>query len=255
MKVILVEDEKSARDNMLALLRELDPDIKVLACLESIQQSVDWLSANKAPDLAFFDIHLSDGSSFQIFDQIEVQFPVVFTTAYSEYSLKAFKVNSIDYLLKPIKKAELEFSLNKFKNLKAQYKPKIGKDLLTVLQSTYPQGNRSYKQSILIKKYDGFLPIRTDDIACFYIDSGILYCQLIDLNVYAIHEKLEAIEADLNPNDFFRINRQTLVSRRTIKEVSNHLGGRLLIKPRQNIKEKLFVSKGRVAEFRRWLEE
>jgi len=254
MKVILVEDEKSAQDNMLAILKEVDPSIEVLACLDSILHTVSYFSENPPPDLAFFDIHLADGSAFKIFDQVDVQCPVVFTTAYSEYALKAFKVNSIDYLLKPIKRTELEFAINKFKNAQSK-SSKIGKEILSTLASLYPEGQKQYKKSLLIKKFDGFIPIRTDDIAIFFIESGIVYCKLSNGQNYAVHEKMDGIQEELNPRDFFRINRRTLVSKERIKEVSHYLGGRLLIMSDLETKEKLLVSKGRVADFRKWLEE
>ncbi len=255
MKVILVEDEKSAQDNMLAILKEIDPSIEILACLDSISQTVRYFYENPPPDLAFFDIHLADGSAFKIFDQVDVQCPVVFTTAYSEYTLKAFKVNSIDYLLKPIKLTELEFAINKFKNVQSKSSANIGKEILSALASLYPEGKKQYKKSLLIKKFDGFIPIRIDDIALFYIDAGIVYCQLHDGHNHAVHEKMDSIQDELNPRDFFRINRRALVSKERIKEVSNYLGGRLLIRSDVEAREKLLVSKGRVADFRKWLEE
>jgi two-component system, LytTR family, response regulator LytT len=255
MKVILVEDEKSAQDNMRAILKEIDPSIEVLACLDSIHHTVSYFSENPPPDLAFFDIHLADGSAFKIFDQVDVQCPVVFTTAYSEYALKAFKVNSIDYLLKPIKRTELEFAINKFKNVQSKSSAIIGKEILSALKSFYPEEKKQYKKSLLIKKFDGFIPIRTDDIAFFYIDAGIVYCQMQNGQNYAVHEKMDRIQEELNPKDFFRTNRRALVSKERIKEVRNYLGGKLLIKSDVETKEKLLVSKGRVADFRKWLEE
>ncbi len=254
MKVILVEDEKSAQDNMLAILKEIDPGIEVLACLDSISQTVSYFSKNPPPDLAFFDIHLADGSAFKVFDQVDIKCPVVFTTAYSEYALKAFKVNSIDYLLKPIKRTELIFAINKFKNAQSKSLAKVGKDILSVLKSFYPERQKQYKKSLLIKKFDGFITIRTDDVALFYIDAGIVYCQLHDGQDHAVHEKMDSIQEELDPSYFFRINRRALVSRVRIKEVSNYFGGRLLIRSDVETKEKLLVSKGRVADFRRWLE-
>jgi len=183
-----------------------------------------------------------------------VKCPVVFTTAYSEYALKAFKVNSIDYLLKPIKRHELEFALNKFKNLQSQYQPKTGKDLLTLFRSLYSGQIASYKRSLLIRKFDGFIPVKTDDIACLYIDNGIVYCQLFDNKSYDVSENLNSLEEELDPETFFRINRQVLVARNAIREISNYFGGRLLIKSQVDMKEKLLVSKGRVANFKRWVQ-
>lgn len=255
MRVIIVEDEKTATENMLDMIRVVDAGISVLACLESVQETISWLNDNASPDLGFFDIQLADGLCFEIFEQIDLNFPVVFTTAYSEYALKAFKVNSIDYLLKPIKQADLEFALNKYKNLRSQYLPKASKEILAAIKNVFPEREVQYKKSILIQKHDGFIPLRTEDIACFYIDQGIVYCQLFDNKTYAVHETLDTLEEKLNPERFYRINRQTIIAKDAIQEVSNYFKGKLLIKSNIERKIKLLISKGRVAEFRKWIQE
>ena len=166
MKVLIIEDETTASENLVEMLKEIDPSIEVLHVLESVQQTIRWLSTNPAPDLIFMDIHLSDGSAFTLFSQIDVQTPIVFTTAYDQYALDAFTVNSIDYLLKPIKMVELTRALEKFK--------KWGKtDVIAYLEQMmklHPEGQKAtgYKQALLIPNKDKLLPIKTEDVACIY---------------------------------------------------------------------------------------
>jgi len=252
MRVIIVEDEKSARDNMLALIEEVAPETEVLTCLGSVGEAIDWLNNNHSPDLAFFDIQLADGSSFEIFERYDVNFPVVFTTAFSEYTLKAFKVNSIDYILKPIKKNELEFAIRKYYKLKGNYIPAT--DLMNVIKSISSGISKNYKRSILVKKHDGFVPVLVSDISYFNIESGIVYCILFNSQVHAIHDKMDSIEKDLSPDYFFRASRQVLLSRQSIAGVSNYFGGRLVIKTKPESKERIIVSKSRVAKFKNWIE-
>ena len=163
MKVLIIEDETTASENLMAMLKEIDPSIEVLHVLESVQQTVRWLSANAAPDLMFMDIHLSDGSAFTLFDQMDVQTPIVFTTAYDQYALDAFAVNSIDYLLKPIKTSELTRALEKFR--------KWGKaDVVAYLEQMMKlrpgtKAANEYKQSLLIPHRDKLLPVSLDEVA------------------------------------------------------------------------------------------
>ena len=166
MKVLIIEDETTASENLVEMLKEIDSSIEVLHVLESVQQTVRWLNTNPAPDLIFMDIHLSDGSAFTLFSQIDVQTPIVFTTAYDQYALDAFAVNSIDYLLKPIKTVELTRALEKFKKWS-------NNDVIAYLEhmmKLHPEGQKqtAYKQALLIPNKDKLLPIKTEDIACIY---------------------------------------------------------------------------------------
>lgn len=251
MNVILVEDELSARQNMLAIIEELDINMNVLACLESIEEAVKWIESNPKPELGFFDIQLADGVSFEIFDKTEVTFPVVFTTAFDEYAIKAFKVNSIDYILKPIKKSDVEFAINKYQ--KSQKETIIDKNFLDVIH-TLTNKTDNKKKTILIKKYDGFIPVPVSDFALFFIENGIIYGLTHKEEKYAIDETLDILESKLNTNDFFRANRQFIASRKTIIEVSNYFNGRLLLKTKPKTKEQILISKARVNIFRQWLE-
>lgn len=251
MNVILVEDEFSARKNMLAIFDELDIDINVMACLESIEDAVSWIESNPKPEIAFFDIQLADGVSFEIFDKTEVSFPVVFTTAFDEYAIKAFKVNSVDYILKPIKKSDVEFALNKYQHSKNR--TISDKNLLDVFNTLKNKADNN-KKTILIKKYDGFIPVPVSDFALFFIDNGIVYGLTHKEEKHIIDETLDVLENKLNQTDFFRANRQFIASRTTIIEVNNYFNGRLLLKTKPKTKEQILISKARVNIFRQCLE-
>jgi len=253
MNVILVEDERSAIDNMLALLKDIDPEIRVLACLESIEQTVQWINDNPSPELAFFDIHLADGSSFEIFEKTELKCPVIFTTAYSDYTLQAFKVNSIDYILKPIRKQDLEFAIEKYKAVSKNYSVVNNPDFLNALKSINKQLSQPYKRTILVKRHDGFIPVLTSDIAFFYIENDIVYCYSFEKRKYAIYENLDAIEKQISPEDFFRVNRQFILSRKSIIEASNYFGGRLSVKTNPSADNQILISKSRTTQFKQWL--
>lgn len=251
MNVILVEDELSARQNMLAIFEELSTKINVLTCLEGVDEAVKWIESNPKPDLCFFDIQLADGVSFEIFEKTEVSFPVVFTTAFDEYAIKAFKVNSIDYILKPIKKSDIEFAINKYQN--SQKQTITDKKLLDIL-NTITNKAVSEKKTILIKKYDGFVPVPVSDFAFFFIENGIVYGLTYKEEKHIIDETMDFLENKLNHTDFFRANRQSIASRKSIIEVNNYFNGRLLLKTKPKIKEQILISKARVNIFRQWLE-
>ena len=252
MKVLIIEDETTASENLMAMLKEIDPSIEVLHVLESVQQTVRWLSSNPAPDLMFMDIHLSDGSAFTLFDQMDVQTPIVFTTAYDQYALDAFAVNSIDYLLKPIKTSELTRALEKFK--------KWGKaDVVAYLEQMMklrPGGKGSaqeYKQSLLIPKKDKLLPVNLDDVACFYSTDRKTQVYLKDKRVLDYNRSLDSIIGSLDPARFFRANKQFIVARDCVKEIVIWFDSRLLLKLPIELPEPLFVSKNKAAEFKNWM--
>lgn len=252
MKVLIIEDETTASENLMAMLKEIDPSIEVLHVLESVQQTVRWLRANAAPDLMFMDIHLSDGSAFTLFDQMDVQTPIVFTTAYDQYALDAFAVNSIDYLLKPIKTSELTRALEKFK--------KWGKaDVVAYLEQMMklrPGGKGSaqeYKQSLLIPKKDKLLPVNLDDVACIYSTDRKTQVYLKDKRVLDYNRSLDSIIGSLDPARFFRANKQFIVARDCVKEIVIWFDSRLLLKLPIELPEPLFVSKNKAAEFKNWM--
>jgi len=250
MNVLIIEDEQGAAQNLIAALKEIDSSIHPVAVIESVRDALAWIKNNPAPDLAFFDIRLADGNSFQIFEQTDVPFPIVFTTAYDQYAIQAFKVNSIDYLLKPVRKADLEQALQKFRQI---YKQTDFEALLKVISQLDLGQNKPGKRTFLIHYQDRLIPIETSDFAYFYIRNGIVYGVTFDKQKYIIDQKLDRIEAQVDADNFFRVNRQYIVSRKAIKEAAHFFNGRLKLKVNPAPEDVLLISKAKAPEFKAWL--
>ena len=247
MKVLIVEDETAAAENLAEMLYEIDPGIQVLGNTESVQQTVRWLQGNERPDLIFMDIHLSDGSSFAIFQQMEVEIPIIFTTAYDQYAIDAFKVNSIDYLLKPIKEQDLRQALVKFGKLNQQDTDQYLK-LLKQLTSA-----QEYKSRLLIPNRDKLLPIEVKDVAFFYSTNKNTEIYLNDGKHFPCTMSLDQLLTQLNPNEFIRANKQFIVSRTAITNITIWFDSRLLVNVCVDVPERIYVSKNRAAEFKNWI--
>ena len=228
MRVLIIEDETAASENLIAMLQEIDSEIEVLQVLESVQQTVRWLSSHPAPDLIFMDIHLSDGSAFTLFQEMEVTVPIVFTTAYDQYALDAFTVNSVDYLLKPIKTSELTRALDKFK-----------------------RGN--YTTSLLVPVKDKLVPVSMDDVVCIYSTDRKTQIYLKSGQMMLYSRSLDSIAGGLDPSKFFRANKQYIVARDCVKEIVVWFDSRLLVSMPIELPEPLFVSKNKAAEFKNWM--
>ena len=250
MKAIIVEDEDIAAKSLQLLITETDAEIEVLATLQSIEESVEWFRSRPMPDLVFMDIHLADGSSFSIFEEINILCPIIFTTAYDEYALKAFEVNSIDYLLKPISKKHLERAIFKLKNLKI--KPEENIKLFNKLLEGIKQTKPSYKTYFLVAEKDRLIPLATDEIAYIYINSGIVKAVTLNNKASYLDQSLDDIAQQLNPTSFFRANRQFIVSHKAIKDISLWFGGKLSLNLTTSVSEHIFVSKAKVSEFKKW---
>jgi two-component system, LytTR family, response regulator LytT len=248
MKVIVVEDEAGAADNLLLLLKEIAPQTDVLATLASIEQTVEWLSDHAHPDLAFFDIQLEDGLSFEVFRQVEIDFPVIFTTAFDEYAIEAFKVNSVDYLLKPIKEHDLRFSLDKYKRLN---KGNVSHALIRKIIDSMPGPGEG--STFLIHYKDKLIPVADKDFAFFYIDNGLVHGCTHTHQTYPIEHTVEELEAKLNARQFFKANRQFIVNRAAVKEIEFYFNGRLLLRLSPPAKDAVLVSKARVPVFKEWM--
>lgn len=252
MKVLIIEDEKRAAQRLVNLIEETDKNIVVLDILESIEESVNWLTANTQPDLIFLDIHLSDGLSFSIFNKVNISSPIVFTTAYDEYSLKAFDLNSIDYLLKPIDKTKLERSLTKWKNF---HRSTVNQnnDLKTLLE-TIKSKNKIFKTRFLISKADSFLIVPTDEIAYFYSEEKLSFIKTHNNMRHMLDESLDTIYDSLDPSIFFRINRQIIISINSIKAIHNYFNYKLkldITPPTENLNT--VISRLKVSEFKEWV--
>ncbi len=248
MQVIIVEDEKHARDNLEKLLRELDPSIGIQAKLDSVRSTVAWLQANKT-DLIFLDIHLADDLSFKIFEQIEVTAPVIFTTAYDQYALRAFKVNSLDYLLKPIDKEELAFSLEKYR---ATRPPKPAIDVAQLLQ-TLQQPKRSYQQRFLVHRREKILSVKTEDIAYFEGEDRYVWLVKRDGNRFIVEYKLSDLEDLLDPTHFFRLNRSFIAHFEAIDKITVLSKSRVKVDLKPAAQREVVVSTEQTRDFKAWL--
>lgn len=249
MKALIIEDEVLAAQSLQKLITEVAPDTEVIATLQSIEESVGWFHENPMPDLVFMDIHLADGSSFAIFEQVEINCPIIFTTAYDEYALKAFEVSSIDYLLKPINRNDLTRAMNKYKSLVANNSidNQAITDLLQNLGTT-----KKYKSCFLVPERDKLIPLATANIAYFYIDTKTVKAITLDDHTYYMSQTLDDIMLQLNPNDFFRANRQFIVSRKAVKDLTIWFGNKLSLNLTVNIPEQIIISKAKVSEFKNW---
>lgn len=246
MKILIVEDETAAYDNLVEILSEIDPEIQIAGSTESIRQTIKWLESNQNPDLILMDIHLSDGSAFAIFDKLTVETPIIFTTAYDEYAIEAFKVNSIDYLLKPIKPEELKRALDKFKRLSRQDVMKY------IAQLTQFTPSPKYNDKLLIPFRDKLQPVDTKEISFFYTTDKNTQIYLNNGKTLSYSKTLEQIERSLNPADFFRANKQFLISRGSVSNITIWFDSRLLLSMNQETPERIFVSKNKASEFKAW---
>lgn len=218
--------------------------------LQSVEETIDWFTSNPQPDVLFLDIHLADGSSFAIFDSVTINCPIIFTTAYDEYALKAFEVNSIDYLLKPINLNNLERSLKKLRGLTTV--KDNSNELLTNLIASFRQSNKSYKSGFLIPHKDKFIPLQVNKIVYFYTENKMVKIVADDEQVYHLDTSLEDISSQLDPQLFFRANRQFIIARKAIKDISVWFGSKVSVNLFVPTPEKVIVSKARVSEFKTW---
>ena len=220
--------------------------MEIIGTLESVEESVEWLRANPQPDLLFMDIHLADGDSFRIFDAVEVTAPVVFTTAYDQYALEAFRVNSIDYLLKPIDPAALRRAVERCRVRSGGIDPDV---LLNAIRSP-----REYKQRYVVRFNDRIVPVQTTDIAYFYSEEKNTYLVTSDNNRYVVDQSLDVLSDELDPGRFFRISRSCIIAMPAIVSIVKYLGNRLKITARPRPEFEMVVSRSRVDDFLKWLE-
>lgn len=247
MRILIVEDETAAYENLVDILKGIDPSIKIAGYTESITQTIRWLQNNQMPDLILMDIHLSDGSAFSIFNSIEIETPVIFTTAYDQYAIEAFKVNSIDYLLKPVKSEDMERALAKFRKW-------TRKDILDYLaQIALLTQVQKFRDKLLIPVKDKLVPVSMGEISFFYTSDKSTRVYLKNGKWYPYSRTLEQIEESLNPKDFIRANKQFVIARSSVVNITIWFDSRLLITPDVESPERIYVSKNKAAEFKAWL--
>lgn len=249
MKTLIIEDETAAAVNLRALLTEVEPSIEVIEVLESVAESVDYLRSNPTPELIFMDIHLADGDSFKIFKHVEVNCPIIFTTAYDQYALDAFKVNSIDYLLKPIAPTDLRRALEKLHRLSAPERSSMIER--TKVMATEPQ--QASQNVFLVQVRDRIRPLKTEEVAYFYTCDERVTAHTFAGEELVIDRTLEALSGVLNEEEFYRANRQFIVARKALKDISVWFGSRLALNLSVETPERIIISKARVPKFKKWL--
>ena len=247
MKVVIIEDEKPAARRLSRMLNEIG--LHPIAMLHTVNEAINWFVNNEHPDLIFLDIQLSDGLSFEIFEEVNVQSAIVFTTAYDQYALKAFKLNSIDYLLKPIDNEELEVAVNKFEN---RNKPPQNLDL-GVLKSLISNQENKYKKRFTVKVGQHLKMIKVNEIECFYSAHKATNIFAENKRNYLIDDTLEILETKLNPTQFYRVNRKFIVNINAIKDIISYCNSRLKLHLNNFNEEEIIVSRERVKDFKTWL--
>lgn len=245
MKVIIVEDETTAANNLKHVLNQVDSSIEILEVIDSVEQAVEWFENNEAPELIFMDIHLADADAFKIFDRVTVLSPIIFTTAYDQYALDAFKVNSIDYVLKPVSVKEIDRALSKFKHLTSIEASEY--------ISNQNQLNKPSQSAFLIPIRERLVPLHIDEVAFFYSTNEHVRVYTLESRNYPIDKSLDALSKLISENDFFRVNRQFIVARQSITDMVVWSGSRLKVNTNIKTPEDIIVSKARVAEFKRWI--
>lgn len=249
MRVLVVEDEVYSGERLISLIKDYESSVEIAEVLGSVQDTIQWFTKNTPPDLIFMDIHLSDGSCFEIFKAITVESPIIFTTAYDHYAIQAFKVNSIDYIMKPIDPPALKQALEKYKKL-SQASP-IPADFLDKLKNAvhFKEPSR-----IVARINDQLLVIKTEDIGYVSIIDSSVFVHTFHGTKVPIDQSLEQMEGLLNKEFFFRINRKTIINLHAIKKISSYFNGRYVLHLALKNDEGFIVSRNRASEFKKWLE-
>jgi two-component system, LytTR family, response regulator LytT len=257
MKILIVEDEELAVKKLQKTLAGVEPDAEVVAVTDSILSTVNWLDENPAPDLILMDIELSDGQSFEIFNQATIKSPVIFTTSYDEYALKAFKVNSVDYLLKPIQKEDLQAALQKLKQMKDLYKtedakPDVSIDSLVkeLQQKLQP---KEYRKRFLVKHAQKLVSVEVDEIAYFFSDGRLNFFKTLDNKKFVVDYTMDDLEDMLDPVKYFRISRSFYISVNSVDQIHDYFGNRLLLHLKPVVDKESIVSREKVTDFKKWM--
>lgn len=255
MKIAIIEDEPKIAESLKLILMEIDPSIYVMKILSSVKSSVEWLRVNQSScNLLFMDINLTDGLSFEIFNQIESNTPIVFVTAYDQYALDAFKVNGVDYILKPFDKTKIKQSLKKFKSLtQTGSNPISAESLQHLLEVVASKTITNKRKSYLVYHQDKLIPLAVDDISWFYKSNQVTYACTISNKKYIIDDALDKIQNEVSSVNFYRANRQFIVSKNAIENISIYFNGRLIVNILPKPDERIIVSKAKATDFKNWL--
>ena len=252
MKIAIIEDEEMAVLQLQNLLPATITNAEIIAVIDTVEAAVEWLNTSPAVDLLFLDIHLAVGSCFAIFQQCKIEIPVIFVTAYDRYAIQAFEVNSIDYLLKPVRKERLQQALDKFQRLTNRTQRVINDQQLRLITREITKA-ANYKQHFLIPYKDRLIPVQADEFAWFEIKGGIVRGITFDKKHWLLEESLDELAETLNPEVFYRANRQFLISRKAIKEVEYYFNGRFCLHMSPIPEEPVLISKAKAGRFRDWM--
>ena len=251
MNIIIIEDEKPSARRLQRMLANLDLDTEIM--LHSVEESIEWFQKNQHPDLIFLDIQLSDGLSFEIFETVEIKSSVIFTTAYDEYALQAFKLNSIDYLLKPIDDDDLKKAVSKYKE-RIPHKQSVSLDFDDIKKLLVNPIEREYKKRFSVKVGQHIKLVNIDEVECFYSENKGTYAFTNGGRNYLLDSTLEQIETELEPQTFFRVNRKFFININSIKDIISYTNSRLQIKLNTFKEQDIIVARERVKDFKDWLE-
>ncbi len=247
MRVVIIEDETAAAQNLSAILRKVSPNVEIVATIDTVVDSVEFFRSSPQLDLVFMDIHLADGSSFRIFDGVDVAVPIIFTTAYDQYAIEAFKVNSIDYLLKPINEEGVKRALDKWQRLTSAERNDYASRVVEVAQQ------RPAEQVFLVHFRDKIIPLQTKDVAFFHTFEERVTAYCYNGEKYQVDMTLETLQSKLLAEEFFRANRQFIIAHKAVKDISVWFGSRLTANLSVDVPERIVIPKARVHDFKKWL--
>jgi DNA-binding LytR/AlgR family response regulator len=253
MNILIIEDEQAVAKRLINLLGELEPGFHVLAIIDSVEEAVEWLRQNPSPDLLFMDIHLADGLSFDIFEKVEITVPVIFTTAYDNYAIRAFKVNSVDYLLKPVNREELRKAIQKFRQMHTAGDHR-GTDInYTKLAALISGEKKTMQTRILVRFGQKLKSIEIKNVACFYTENKTVYLHTFANDRYPIDDRLDSLEETLDPDRFFRVNRGAIVNFDAIDEMETYSKSRVHMTLKKPLDLSFVSSTERSGAFKVWL--
>jgi len=253
MKIVIIEDEPQTASVLKDIIEEVQPGSQVVTILDSIEQSVRYFSSgNPAPDLIFMDIQLADGLSFEIFSRTRITTPVIFCTAYDQYTLQAFRSNGIEYILKPVREEEIRAAFAKVDTLKKALAWE--NDMMQNLRTLFTE-KKYYKNTILVRVRESYIPVEVDSIGLFILENEVVWAWRFDNQRHPVFKTMDEIESSLDPAQFYRINRQTLINRKAIKEIEPYFNRKMVVRTSLNIKYQLIVSRLKVTPFMDWIEQ
>jgi DNA-binding LytR/AlgR family response regulator len=254
MKALIIEDEYPAAERLEKLIRKLDARVEIAGVLESVESAKRWFATGQSVDLIFSDIQLSDGLSFQIFEAFPAHSPIIFTTSYDEYAIKAFRVKSIDYLLKPIKLPELAEAIRKYQELKREFSPQVYAQKIESLLDSLEMSRRTHKTRFLVKNGEQLIPIGQDQVAYFYTANELACLVGRDGRQYLVDYTMEELESLVDPLHFFRLNRQFIAQVTAIQKIHTYFNGKLKVELRPETTQEVLVSREKAPAFKAWLD-